>query len=92
MHVQVPVDVCVFVLVIVCVYVCVCVRRPILTCLVLALTHATQRNLYAAVVSPGGTAVIRTKAREKEVGGQAFWEDIYGSAEAGNDDDDEDDF
>ena len=47
---------------------------------------------FAAVVSPGGTAVVRTTKRSIEVGGDAYWAEIYGDSGgggAGSSDDDE---
>lgn len=32
----------------------------------------------SAMVSPGGTAVVRTRKRELEIGGDAYWAEIYG--------------
>ena len=41
-----------------------------------------------AMVSPGGTAVIRTKKREIEVGGDDYWAEVYGDANDGDSDED----
>ena len=42
------------------------------------------------MVSPGGTAVVRTRKRDVEIGGDAYWAEIYGDdRDAGEDSDEE---